>query len=70
MTPIDKESALLYHRLGGVPGKLKILPSKPLATQQDLGLAYTPGVAFPVLEIANNPDLATTTLQKGIWWQW
>ncbi|MBP9676214.1 MAG: NAD-dependent malic enzyme [Anaerolineaceae bacterium] len=65
MTPIDKESALLYHRLGGVPGKLKILPSKPLATQQDLGLAYTPGVAFPVLEIANNPDLAYDYTSKG-----
>ncbi len=65
MTPIDKESALSYHRLGGVPGKLVINPSKPLENQLDLGLAYTPGVAYPVLEIAREPELAYEYTAKG-----
>lgn len=65
MTPIDKESALQYHKLGGVPGKLCIQPSKPLDTQLDLGLAYTPGVAYPVLEIERDPELAYEYTAKG-----
>ena len=65
MTPIYKESALSYHRLGGVPGKLVINPSKPLENQLDLGLAYTPGVAYPVLEIAREPELAYEYTAKG-----
>ena len=65
MTPIDKESALSYHRLGGVPGKLVINPSKPLENQLDLGLAYTPGVAYPVLEIAREAELAYDYTAKG-----
>lgn len=65
MTPIDKESALAYHRQGGVPGKLVINPSKPLENQLDLGLAYTPGVAHPVLEIAREPELAYEYTIKG-----
>ncbi len=65
MTPIDKESALSYHRLGGVLGKLVINPSKPLENQLDLGLAYTPGVAYPVLEIAREPELAYEYTAKG-----
>ena len=51
MTKITKAAALNYHSAGGVPGKISVTPSKPLATQFDLGLAYTPGVAYPVLEI-------------------
>ena len=44
-----KEDALEYHRIGGKPGKISILPTKPLASQRDLSLAYSPGVAYPVL---------------------
>ena len=65
MSSINKESALAYHRRGGVPGKLVINPSKPLENQLDLGLAYTPGVAYPVLEIAREPDLAYEYTIKG-----
>lgn len=65
MAAITKESALQYHQLNGQPGKLEIIPTKPLETQTDLGLAYTPGVAYPVLEIANNPELAYEYTDKG-----
>jgi len=65
MNPIDKESALSYHRLGGVPGKLVIHPSKPIENQHHLGLAYTPVVAYPVLEIARDPELAYEYTTKG-----
>jgi malate dehydrogenase (oxaloacetate-decarboxylating)(NADP+) len=65
MTSITKESALEYHHLNGVPGKLGVVATKPLETQTDLGLAYTPGVAYPVIEIANNPDLAYEYTNKG-----
>lgn len=47
------EKALEYHS-SPVPGKLKIVPTKPCVTQQDLSLAYTPGVAVPCLEIKKN----------------
>jgi malate dehydrogenase (oxaloacetate-decarboxylating)(NADP+) len=65
MPPITKETALEYHKLNGVPGKISITPTKPLDTQTDLGLAYTPGVAYPVLEIARDPDLAYEYTDKG-----
>ncbi len=65
MSLITKESALAYHHLNGKPGKLSIIPSKPLSTQDDLGLAYTPGVAYPVLEIAQNPETAYDYTSKG-----
>lgn len=65
MTPITKETALEYHKLNGVPGKISITPTKPLDTQTDLGLAYTPGVAYPVLEIARDPNLAYEYTDKG-----
>ena len=48
------ERSLAYH-MEPVPGKLKIVPSKPCATQQDLSLAYTPGVAAPCLAIKDHP---------------
>ena len=51
MAKITREDALEYHRLKGKPGKLAIVPTKPMDTQRDLGLAYTPGVAEPVLAI-------------------
>jgi malate dehydrogenase (oxaloacetate-decarboxylating)(NADP+) len=65
MAVITKETSLNYHHLDGIPGKLAIVPTKPLETQTDLGLAYTPGVAYPVIEIANNPDLAYEYTDKG-----
>ncbi|HRW07407.1 MAG TPA: NADP-dependent malic enzyme [Caldilineaceae bacterium] len=60
----QKQRALDYHRLDQ-PGKLKIVATKPMDTQQDLSLAYSPGVAFPVLEIANDPALAYEYTGKG-----
>ena len=65
MSPITKEAALEYHHLNGLPGKISVVPTKPLKTQEDLGLAYTPGVAYPVLEIANDPNLAYDYTAKG-----
>ncbi|MBA4384182.1 MAG: malate dehydrogenase [Anaerolinea sp.] len=65
MPPITKETALEYHKMNGVPGKISITPTKPLDTQTDLGLAYTPGVAYPVLEIARDPNLAYEYTDKG-----
>src|SRR5438128_2301585 len=50
----DRDDALEYHS-GGRPGKIEVVPTKPTATQRDLALAYTPGVAKPCLEIAKNP---------------
>ena len=58
------EEALLFHSQGK-PGKLEITPTKPLATQRDLSLAYSPGVAVPVLAIAENPALAYDYTNKG-----
>lgn len=58
------EEALLFHSQGK-PGKLEITPTKPLATQLDLSLAYSPGVAVPVLAIAENPALAYDYTNKG-----
>jgi malate dehydrogenase (oxaloacetate-decarboxylating)(NADP+) len=65
MRKITPEDALEYHRLGGKPGKVAIVPTKPMATQFDLSLAYSPGVAIPVLEIAKDPDLAYEYTSKG-----
>lgn len=65
MIKITREDALEYHRLGGKPGKVAIVPTKPMATQRDLGLAYTPGVAVPVLEIEKDPALAYEYTSKG-----
>ncbi len=65
MRKITPEDALAYHHLNGKPGKLAIVPTKPMATQYDLGLAYTPGVAVPVLEIARQAELAYDYTAKG-----
>jgi malate dehydrogenase (oxaloacetate-decarboxylating)(NADP+) len=51
--------------MDGVPGKVSVVPSKPCQTADDLGLAYTPGVAKPVLEIADNPEDAYKYTSKG-----
>lgn len=65
MSKITREDALEYHRLGGKPGKISVTPTKPMATQRDLSLAYSPGVAVPVLEIADNPELSYEYTSKG-----
>ena len=49
------EEALAFHS-DSPPGKLSITPTKPMATQRDLSLAYSPGVAAPVRAIAEDPD--------------
>jgi malate dehydrogenase (oxaloacetate-decarboxylating)(NADP+) len=51
---ITKQDVFEYHRRGR-PGKIEVTPTKPLATQRDLSLAYSPGVAEAVLEIARDP---------------
>ena len=61
----DKENeALLFHSQG-TPGKVGMYATKPLNTQRELALAYSPGVAIPCLEIAKNPDLAYDYTSKG-----
>jgi malate dehydrogenase (oxaloacetate-decarboxylating)(NADP+) len=56
--------ALFYHETGR-PGKIEIVPSKPVATQRDLSLAYSPGVAAPVEAIAKDPAAAAEYTAKG-----
>jgi malate dehydrogenase (oxaloacetate-decarboxylating)(NADP+) len=58
------EEALQFHSQGK-PGKLEITPTKPLTTQRDLSLAYSPGVAVPVQAIAQDPQLAYDYTNKG-----
>ena len=65
MAKITREDALEYHRLKGKPGKIAVVPTKPMDTQRDLSLAYTPGVAVPVLEIEKNAELAYEYTSKG-----
>ena len=65
MAKITREDALEYHRLKGRPGKIEVVPTKPMDTQRDLSLAYTPGVAVPVLEIEKDPELAYEYTSKG-----
>jgi malate dehydrogenase (oxaloacetate-decarboxylating)(NADP+) len=61
---ITREEALDYHSRGR-PGKIAICPTKPLVSQRDLSLAYTPGVAEPVLEIEKDPQKAYEYTAKG-----
>ena len=58
------EEALSFHK-HPVPGKIAIAPTKPMATQRDLSLAYSPGVAVPVLKIAEDPETAYDYTSKG-----
>ncbi|MBL4614272.1 MAG: NADP-dependent malic enzyme [Magnetovibrio sp.] len=60
---IDRESLLMHA--SGRPGKLEIHPTKPLTTQRDLSLAYSPGVAAPCKEIQRDPQLAYDYTAKG-----
>jgi malate dehydrogenase (oxaloacetate-decarboxylating)(NADP+) len=64
MTDDLKIAALDYHALP-TPGKIGVEPTKPCATQQDLALAYTPGVAEPVRAIADDPEAAYRYTIKG-----
>ncbi|MEI6454952.1 MAG: NADP-dependent malic enzyme [bacterium] len=64
MAKITKEDALKYHEEGR-PGKVEVVPTKPHRTQRDLSLAYSPGVAFPCLEIEKNPDDIYRYTSKG-----
>ncbi|MBI9104809.1 MAG: malate dehydrogenase [Spirochaetales bacterium] len=59
-----KEKALAYH-FDGKPGKIEVVATKPCQTAEDLSLAYTPGVAKPVLEIAEDPENAYKYTSKG-----
>ena len=58
------QEALDFHSRGR-PGKLEVIATKPMATQRDLSLAYSPGVAIPVLAIADDPDKAYDYTVKG-----
>ena len=64
MTKVTKEAALHYHNEGR-PGKIEIKPTKPYSTQSDLSLAYSPGVAYPCLEIQQNPNDVFQYTNKG-----
>ena len=64
MAKITKEAALQYHE-NGRPGKIEVMPTKPYRTQTDLSLAYSPGVAYPCLEIQETPDSVYKYTDKG-----
>jgi len=64
MATIKKQAALDYHSQGR-PGKIEVVPTVPYSTQYDLGLAYTPGVAYPCKEIEANPEDAYLYTAKG-----
>ena len=59
-----KKAALEYHAKGR-PGKIEVIPTKETANQRDLSLAYSPGVAEPCLEIADNPEDVYKYTAKG-----
>ena len=61
---MKREDALDYHA-SGRPGKIAVVPTKPLNNQRDLALAYSPGVALPCLEIESNPEEAYKYTAKG-----
>jgi len=64
MSKVTKEDALLYHSRGR-HGKIEVIPTKPYETQFDLSLAYTPGVAYPCLEIEKHPEDVYNYTAKG-----
>ncbi len=64
MAKFTAQDALNYHSQGR-PGKIEVVPTKPHATQLDLSLAYSPGVAEPCLEIEKKPELAFNYTAKG-----
>jgi len=60
-----KKRALEYHELNGRPGKTEVIATKPCTTADELSLAYSPGVAFPVLEIDRDEEAAFRYTGKG-----
>ncbi len=60
-----EQEALSFHNRDGIPGKIAIQPTKPLLTQRDLSLAYSPGVAIPCIEINKDPATAYDYTAKG-----
>ena len=64
MPKVTKEDALLYHSRGR-HGKVEVIPTKPYSTQYDLSMAYTPGVAYPCLEIEKTPEDVYNYTAKG-----
>lgn len=64
MSTVTKEAALEYHREGR-PGKIEVIPTKPYATQHDLALAYSPGVAYPCEAIEEHPEDVYEYTNKG-----
>lgn len=64
MQKVTKEDALLYHSRGR-HGKVEVIPTKPYGSQFDLSMAYTPGVAYPCLEIEKTPDDVYNYTAKG-----
>ncbi len=64
MAKVTKEEALYYHSRCR-QGKVEVIPTKPYFTQKDLSMAYTPGVAYPCLEIEKNPHDAYKYTAKG-----
>ena len=64
MSKITKQEALDYHS-SGKPGKIEVVPTKPYASQRDLSLAYSPGVAEPCIKIAENKDDAYKYTSKA-----
>lgn len=63
---IRKEDALNYHSQGS-PGKIQVVPTKPVSSQTDLALAYSPGVAEPCKEIADDVENVYKYTAKAIW---
>ncbi|MCH5213592.1 MAG: hypothetical protein J1E97_00260 [Muribaculaceae bacterium] len=64
MDKITKGEALRYHEEGR-PGKIEIVPTKPYYSQKDLALAYSPGVAYPSIEIEKDPEMAFKYTDRG-----
>ncbi|MBD5251833.1 MAG: NADP-dependent malic enzyme [Bacteroides sp.] len=64
MAKVTKQMALDYHKYPR-PGKIEVIPTKPYATQGDLALAYSPGVAYPCLEIQETPEKVYDYTDKG-----
>lgn len=64
MPTVTKKAALEYHS-EGKPGKIEVVPTKPYATQHDLALAYSPGVAYPCEEIEKHPEDVYEYTNKG-----
>ncbi|MFA6022187.1 MAG: malic enzyme-like NAD(P)-binding protein, partial [Rhodospirillales bacterium] len=62
-TALERETLLMHA--SGRTGKIEVVPTKPMTTQRDLSLAYSPGVAFPCLHIARDPSLAYDYTAKG-----